>query len=209
MRVCLIPARGGSKRIPRKNIRPFYGKPIIAYPIKCARESGLFDTIYVSSDDDEILDVAKTYGAVPLKRVGLAGDLDDAQEVVREALQGMEGRRPSFACSIYPCSPLLQPIDLIRAFNLLKEYGADFAFGFADDPLRDAGAFFFGRFAAWVEWKPIFGPDTLMIPMLPTHICDINTINDWERAEVMYADMMNLRVEGVSVDPRPLLKRWA
>lgn len=89
MSICIIPARGGSKRIPRKNIREFYGKPMIAWSIEAAKESGLFDRVVVSTDDPEIAEIAKSYGAeVPFLRTPeLADDFTGTIPVVADAIR--------------------------------------------------------------------------------------------------------------------------
>lgn len=94
IRVAIIPARGGSKRIPRKNVRDFCGKPMIAWPINVARQSGLFDRIVVSTDDDEIAEIAKSYGAeVPFRRPAeLADDHTATRPVVNHAIREIEQR---------------------------------------------------------------------------------------------------------------------
>ena len=108
MRVAVIPARGGSKRIPRKNIRPFAGKPIIAWPIKAALSSGLFDQVVVSTDDAEIAEVARGAGAlVPFMRPGnLSDDYADTKSVVRHAISELklETEPEVQVCCIYPTS---------------------------------------------------------------------------------------------------------
>jgi N-acylneuraminate cytidylyltransferase len=108
MRVAIIPARGGSKRIPRKNIRPFAGKPIIVWPIKVALSSGLFDQVVVSTDDAEIAEVARAAGAiVPFMRpANLSDDYADTKSVIRHAISELElDTEPDMqVCCIYPTS---------------------------------------------------------------------------------------------------------
>jgi hypothetical protein len=116
MNIAVIPARGGSKRIPRKNILPFGGKPMIAYAIAAARESGLFEHVVVSTDDDEIADVAQRHGAtVPFRRPKeLADDQTVTVPVIGHAAQWFvdQGQTPAAVCCIYPCVPLLRAQDL-------------------------------------------------------------------------------------------------
>ena len=108
MRVAIIPARGGSKRIPRKNIRPFAGKPIIVWPIKVALSSGLFDQVVVSTDDAEIAEVARAAGAlVPFTRPeNLSDDYADTKSVIRHAISELklENEPEVQVCCIYPTS---------------------------------------------------------------------------------------------------------
>jgi N-acylneuraminate cytidylyltransferase len=108
MRVAVIPARGGSKRIPRKNIRPFAGKPIIAWPIRAALSSGLFDQVVVSTDDAEIAEIARAAGAlVPFTRPeNLSDDYADTKSVIRHAISELklENEPEVQVCCIYPTS---------------------------------------------------------------------------------------------------------
>lgn len=135
MRLAIIPARGGSKRIPRKNIKPFCGKPIIAWSIAAARASGCFNRIVVSTDDDEIAAVARAEGAeTPFRRpAALADDHTGTMAVVAHAVQAMETQGPAFdhICCIYATAPLLQPSTLRAAYERLVSAGAPFAFGVA------------------------------------------------------------------------------
>ena len=116
MRIAVIPARGGSKRIPRKNIKPFRGKPIIAWSIDVAQRSALFDRIVVSTDDAEITDVAKRYGAeVPFIRPSeLANDHAGTIEVIAHSVRWAldQGWPLAAACCIYPTAPFLQTEDM-------------------------------------------------------------------------------------------------
>ena len=113
MRVAIIPARGGSKRIPRKNIRSFAGKPMIAHAIAAAQTSGLFDRIVVSTDDEEIAAVARTWGAeAPFRRpAALADDHTGTDAVMAHAVRWCleAGWHVEVACCIYATVPLLQP----------------------------------------------------------------------------------------------------
>lgn len=106
--ICIIPARGGSKRIPRKNIKDFCGKPMLAYAIETAKSSQLFSQIIVSTDDDEIADVASYYGASVLKRpTHLADDYATTVAVVRHVIEVLRLDDNGSLCCIYPCTPLL------------------------------------------------------------------------------------------------------
>lgn len=132
MIVAIIPARGGSKRIPRKNIRDFCGKPMIAWSIETAKKSELFDRIIVSTDDDEIAEVAQRYGAeVPFRRPAeLADDYTPTVPVIAHALMQIGIRDNAVeVCCIYPTAPLLQADDLIRGYRRLNEEDLDYVFG--------------------------------------------------------------------------------
>ena len=121
--LCIIPARGGSKRIPRKNIKPFLGKPIIAYSIELALKSGLFEEVMVSTDDAEIAEVAKAFGAeVPFARSAEnANDFATTMDVLKEVLAAYEkqGRTFENVCCIYPTAPLIQENALREGFEKL------------------------------------------------------------------------------------------
>lgn len=125
MNLCVIPARGGSKRIPQKNIREFHGKPMIAWSIEAAKESGCFDRIIVSTDDLEIADIAHMFGAeVPfLRPAELADDFTGTHPVVLHALQFLNssGFQYSHVCCLYATAPLVQATDISKGFLLLKE----------------------------------------------------------------------------------------
>ncbi len=188
MRAAIIVARGGSKRIPRKNLRPFLGKPIIAYSITTARESHLFDRVYVSTEDSEIADVAHRYGAVELERpTHLAADDVGTPEVMRYHAGIAPCVYASFLCCIYPTAPMMTVADLARGLEELKRYGADYSFSIGTDPLCDAGQWYWGTREAFANGRPLFSTDTLMVPIDPERVCDINTEPDWQRAERMYA----------------------
>lgn len=132
MKIAIIPARGGSERIPRKNIKCFNGKPIIAYSIEVALQSGCFDRVLVSTDDDEIADIATQYGAeIPFKRPGgLASDRVGTLAVIQHALHKVAqfGAPAQFACCIYATAPFLDPDDLKRGLAMLGRADVDFAF---------------------------------------------------------------------------------
>lgn len=131
MRIAILTARGGSKRIPRKNIRPFLGKPMIAWPLEAARQSGLFDHVLVSTDDEEIADVARQYGGeVPfLRPAELADDVTHAHKAARHMLEWAlrEWGEITHFAHIYPTAPLLRAED-IRAGYALMEAGKTFAY---------------------------------------------------------------------------------
>ena len=122
--VAIIPARGGSKRIPRKNIRPFCGKPIIHYPISIAIESGLFDEVMVSTDDQEIAGVAALGGAsVPfLRSAAASNNTAVTADVISEVLRSYQENGVEFdrLCCIYPVTPLLQAKHLKEAVAILE-----------------------------------------------------------------------------------------
>lgn len=131
MKFAVIPARGGSKRIPRKNIKSFVGKPMIAYAIEAAQLSGLFDAIYVSTDDAEIAGVAQAYGASVIQRpIDLADDHTPTVPVIAHAIETLmdAGASVQAVCCIYPAVPLIQISDLQQALTQLQAQACDYVF---------------------------------------------------------------------------------
>ncbi len=128
-RLAIITARGGSKRIPRKNIKEFCGKPILAYSIEAAIASGMFDTVMVSTDDEEIAEIAKRYGAqVPFYRSeATSNDYATTNDVILEVLDEYEKRGEKFelACCIYPTAPFITGAKLKDAVAKLEASDAD------------------------------------------------------------------------------------
>ena len=222
MKIAVIPARGGSKRIPRKNIKPFYGVPILARTIQVAVTSGLFDHIVVSTDDLEILAIAKAAGAqTPFVRpVFLSDDLTPTVPVIAHAVQACTdiGWDVSHACCIYPCVPLLSAEDLKGALQICVEQDADFVYPVTEYPhpiqramrrlgggqmefyspeyemtrtqdldksFHDTGMFYWGKSAAWLAHKKMHTAG-LGMPIPHWRVIDIDTEDDWRRAELMY-----------------------
>jgi len=136
--IAIIPARGGSKRIPRKNIREFRGKPMLAWAIGIALESRLFEQVIVSTDDEYIAQIARASGAVTpfIRPADLADDLTPTVPVIAHALEACQamGWDIEYACCIYPCVPFLKGSDLIDAFMLIQETDAPFAYPVTDYP---------------------------------------------------------------------------
>lgn len=228
MKLAIIPARGGSKRIPRKNIKSFCGKPMIAWSIEAARLSGCFDRIIVSTDDTEIAEVARAHGAeVPFMRPPeLSDDHTATIPVIAHAIDWIDSNvgMVDFACCIYATAPFVQAHALRRGFDLLQESGADYAFSVTSYPFpiqrairitadqrvemfnpehlntrsqdleeafHDAGQFYWGRAAAWQAGKSLFSHDAAPV-LLPRHrVQDIDTQEDWVRAEVMFEIINN------------------
>jgi len=220
--VAIIPARGGSKRIPRKNIKNFYGKPLIAYSIEVALKSELFDRVIVTTDDDEIANVAKSYGAeVPfLRPKELSDDFTGTDDVINHTLEYLKKNNEvyDYVCTIYATAPLLQKEYLIDGFEKLNSSTAVNAFSSTSMPFpiqrtfkidehgrcemftpehyttrsqdleeayHDAGQFYWKRLNDDSR-EIMFGKDSIPI-ILPRHLVqDIDTHEDWKRAEMMY-----------------------
>jgi len=128
MSICVIPARGGSKRIPRKNIRSFFGRPIISWPISAARDAGCFDRIIVSTDDAEIAEIAREAGAeVPfLRSAELSNDRTATAPVIADAIAQIGTAADAPVCCLYPTAPFVQPQDLSAGLAMLVESAARF-----------------------------------------------------------------------------------
>jgi N-acylneuraminate cytidylyltransferase len=226
MRLAVIPARGGSKRIPRKNIKTFAGKPMIAWSIEAALQSGCFDRIIVSTDDAEIAAVAREHGAeVPFMRpAALSDDHAGTIPVIAHAVQWQAENGPAAdeVCCIYATAPFVQPGDLQRGLTILRDSGAAYAFSVTsyafpiqrairvtaanrvemfhpehfntrsqdlEEAWHDAGQFYWGTAQAWSVGQPIFSLESAPV-VLPRHrVQDIDTSEDWERAELMFAAM--------------------
>lgn len=225
MRVAVIPARGGSKRIPRKNIKLFHGKPIIAYSIEAALGSGCFDRVVVSTDDQEIADVAQNYGAeVPFIRTPeLSDDFKGTNAVVADALRRLNVSDGE-ACCIYATAPFISPKVLTHGLNSLMTRGGEFAVTVTSFPFpiqraskinnadmlelnepehrmtrsqdlpemfHDAGQVYWGTAQAFLQDSPLFSGTTIPI-FLPRHfVQDIDTQEDWVRAEAMYQVLLS------------------
>ncbi len=226
MKLAVIPARGGSKRIPRKNIKMFCGKPMIAWSIEAAQQSACFDHIVVSTDDAEIAEVARQYGAqVPFMRPPtLSDDFTGTIPVIAHATEWANQHigTVDFACCLYATAPFVQAADIARGLATLEQTQADYAFAvtsyafpiqrairitpqqriemfmpehFAtrsqdlEDAYHDAGQFYWGRAQAWVQEQVIFSSAAAPI-MLPRYrVQDIDTPEDWIRAEWMFQAM--------------------
>ncbi len=222
--IAIIPARGGSKRIPNKNIKLFAGQPMISYSIKAAQETGLFDSIIVSTDSEAIADVAGIYGAeVPFIRPAeLADDFTGTAPVLLHSLNWLNkhGFSPDHFCCIYATAPFARPAFIRRGFHVLKREEAAVAFSVTTfpypifralkigddgriemfwpehetsrsndlpDAYHDAGQFYWGNTEKLMKGKTLFPSDAVPI-MIPRYLVqDIDTLEDWERAEKMYS----------------------
>ena len=223
MRICVIPARGGSKRIPRKNIKDFNGQPIIGYSIRTAILSDCFDKVIVSTDDTEISEIAKSFGAeVPfLRPQELSDDHAGTIPVIKHAIEWYDDQDlpPSEVCCIYPTAPFVQVEAIRNAYEQLRRENAEYCFSLTSfaspiqraikltpdkridmfypeyfekrtqdltEAYHDAGQFYWGRAEAFKLQQPFFSP-TASPYILPRHLVhDIDTKEDWRRAELMF-----------------------
>ena len=223
MKLCVIPARGGSKRIPRKNIKAFCGLPMIAYSIKAALASNCFDEVIVSTDDAEIAEVAMSYGATApfVRPEELSNDFAGTLPVIKHAIEWFDeqGKPPTEVCCLYATAPFIQAESLVKAYQQMLTSKAEYCFSvtsfafpiqraiklnseqriemfssenFAkrsqdlEEAYHDAGQFYWGTAGAWKQQKPLFS-DIASPFILPRYLVqDIDTPEDWQRAELMY-----------------------
>jgi len=230
MRVAVIPARGGSKRIPKKNIKNFCGKPIIGWTIDIVRKSKIFNKIIVSTDDKKIGLIAKKYRAeVPFLRPSkLAHDNVATSDVVAHAINWLKkkGYKPKEVCCIYPTAPLLQIKDLKRSLKYLRSGKWQHVFSATtfessifrsfrenkkkklktifsnkiesrtqdlDQAYHDAGQFYWGSVKYWLNKKKVFGKNSKVVLLPRWRVQDIDVMDDWEKAEIIFRLMKKKR----------------
>jgi len=227
MIVAIIPARGGSKRIPRKNIKDFLGKPMIQYSIMTCLKSNLFDYVYVSSDDDEILELSETLGVKTLKRsADLANDVIPIAPVMSDAISTIERTdgKVKFACSVFPCAPFIKVSDLKHSYDELLKTNSLYVYPVTNYPhpiqraikvvsgnvpefiepknqlvttqsfedlFHDTGQFYFGTRDAWMSEQKMH-TDGIVTKIPNWRAVDIDTFDDWKRAELLYRLMIEL-----------------
>jgi pseudaminic acid cytidylyltransferase len=227
--IAVIPARGGSKRIPRKNIRAFAGQPLIAYSITAAMRSGLFDRVIVSTDDPEIAAIARQFGAETpfIRPAELADDHATTVPVIKQAVIWVQEHLGLVdkVCCIYATAPFIQ-VNALRAAHdvLVQKSVTGYVFSATTFPFpiqrafkvkpdgrvemfepqnyntrsqdleeayQDAGQFYWGAAATYLSEKIFFSPDSVAY-VLPRHLVqDIDTPEDWKRAEMMYAALQS------------------
>jgi N-acylneuraminate cytidylyltransferase len=222
--VAVIPARGGSKRVLRKNIREFHGRPMLSWSIEAALASKCFGQVIVSTDDEEIAEVARACGAkVPFVRPAeLSDDFAGTIPVVAHALKWLQqnGGDSSFVCCIYATAPFVLAKDICGGFDLIKKTGGDYVFPVTafDFPIQravriketgqvemfqpehfntrsqdleeayhDAGQFYWGKAAAWIDGTPIYSPNAWPLKIPKNRVQDIDTEEDWGIAERLFA----------------------
>lgn len=140
MTICIIPARSGSKRLKNKNIKNFFGKPILSYVIKIAKQSKLFSRIIVSTDSDKISRISKKFGAeVFIRSKKLSNDHIPTLEVIKDCINKLSLQKIKYHCCIYPTAVLIDPKNLIKSFNKIKKLKAEYLIAITDygcSPLR-------------------------------------------------------------------------
>ncbi len=228
MNVCVIPARGGSKRIPRKNIRLFCGQPMIARSIQTAIQSELFSKVIVSTDDEEVSKIAAEFGAeMPFTRPKeLADDhavLNDvmahATDWINKNLVGVQ-----YICCLLATAPFVRVSDLEQGYQSLLESNANYAFSACrfsfpiqravrvlsnnrvemfhpehlytrsqdlEEAYHDAGQFYWGTMKAWQQKSPLFTKNSVLVTIPSSRVQDIDTMEDWERAERMFLSSLD------------------
>jgi len=226
MRVAVIPARGGSKRIPRKNVKDFCGKPMIAWSIEAALASNCFERVIVSTDDQEIAQIAKKFGAeTPFRRPPeLSDDYTGTIPVIRHAVEWLKSHETEvdYACCIYATAPFLSPQSLQEGWKLISGSKLDYAFSVTsyafpiqrairitedgrvtmfnpehfttrsqdlEEAWHDAGQFYWGTADAWSYEKVLFQQGSAPIKLHRHLVQDIDTIEDWVRAEWLFKAM--------------------
>lgn len=226
MKLAVIPARGGSKRIPRKNIKPFCGKPMIAWSIEAALVSGCFDHVVVSTDDAEIAEVARQYGAAApfMRPAELSDDHTGTIPVICHAIEwfNAQGEQAAQVCCLYATAPFVTPEDIRRGLVTLTGTGCDYAFSVTsyafpiqrairisaesrvamfnpehfntrsqdlEEAWHDAGQFYWGQADAWLNNKMIFSSASAPVKLPRHRVQDIDTPEDWLRAEWMFKAM--------------------
>ncbi len=225
--LCIIPARGGSKRIPLKNIKRFFGKPIIYYSINKAIKSKLFDKVIVSTDNKKIAEISKKYGAEIHTRSSLLSDSKtDTSTVIKEVIKYYEKKNFFYKkiCCIYPTSIFFTKSELKKGYQkLIKNKNYIFSATKYNHPIHrsfykkkgkilnsfsnmhmkrtqdlpityyDAAQFYFGWRDSWVKKKKIFYGNVDFIELDKLRSQDIDDINDWKIAEILWKFNLNLK----------------
>lgn len=232
MNIAVIPARGGSKRVPRKNVKLFHGLPIISYAIRAAQSCEQIDQVFVSTEDDEIAEIAKSFGAVVpwLRSQDLSDDFTSTVSVMQDAIIRLKGDFENIenVCCIYPATPLLKPIYLTQSLQILEENNWDFVISanrIESNPERyfqlgtlrqikmlfplnkdsrtqdlpvtycDAGQFYWGHRSKWEIGRSILSNTSTIFEIPQGSAVDINTLEDWQRAESLFSLQKELQNE--------------
>ena len=213
MNIAIITARGGSKRIKNKNIKNFFGKPIIAYSINLALKSKIFKEVIVSTNDKKIMQISKKYGAkVLFKRPNnLSKNGVPIVDVISHALKKISKKnlKPSFVCCIFPVSPFITKKILVSSYNTLKKKKLNYIFPVTrktysnqnklyiykkkisknkkkSQTFFDAGQFYWGSETAWKKKLNIFGLNSGIMYLSSKKFLDVNNMKDWKILEKNY-----------------------
>ena len=183
MNACVIPARSGSKRLPGKNVKLFFGRPVLWYAIDTAYRTGLFSRVMVSSDSQDIGRLAQEYGAEWHHRSARTSD-DGANDyaVIQEVLKTV---KPDYLCYLYPITPLLEPVDLLKGYDMMLSHLWPVVRSTMPNG-KDAGAFYWldcGAEVSEYSYYNEFAP--LPLPEFNCH--DVNTLEDWQVMAAKYA----------------------
>lgn len=191
--IAIITARAGSKRIKNKNIISFFGKPMIAYSINCAKKSRLFDEIFVSTDSNKIKKISLKYGAkVPfIRSKKLSNDFTGTQEVIKNFLQKLK-KKYKYVCCIYPTAPLMRFNDLIKGYQKLRLDDSNYIFSanlykkdlnenfflYKGRKFADSGQFYWATYNIWMKKLKILNKNSSIIKIPRIHAQDLNTFKD-------------------------------
>lgn len=223
MHIAIIPARGGSKRIPRKNVKPFMGKPMILWSIEAAKRTGLFDHIVVTTDDAEIIDLVQRHGAIApfVRPPELSDDHTALDAVLKHALNHVIETigTPDYVCTIFATAPFIESEEIAAGLDRLKESGAEIAFTVAnfgfpiqralkilpngrmgmfqpehlktrsqdlEPAYHDAAQFYWSTPGAILNDIAAFSEHAVPIVLPRYKVQDIDTPEDWDRAELMF-----------------------
>ena len=212
MNIAIIPARGKSKRIKNKNLKIFFGKPIISYAIKLALNSKIFKEVVVTTNDEKIIKISKKYGAKVFKRPEhLSKNSVPIIDVVSHAIKKIEklNLKPSKVCCIFPISPMITKKILHKGFTILNKKKLNYVFPITKDTYSnqnklfvlnekitknkkksgvffDAGQFYWGTVAAWKKKLNIFGNKSGIINLCSKKFIDVNNLADWKTLKKNY-----------------------
>ncbi len=226
MKLCIIPARGGSKRIVNKNIKSFCGKPIIAWSILAAIRSNIFDKIIVSTDNKEIAEISKKHGAeVPFTRPkSISDDFTGTIPVIQHGIKWINNnyKKVDYVCCLYATAPLVEHHYIQLGYKSLIEQKASFAISVTSFPypiqrslklnknknieminpeyfnkrsqdfedfFHDAGQFYWGKASSWLNSESIFSKNSIPIFLPRFKVQDIDTLEDWEHAEIIFKSL--------------------
>lgn len=223
--IAVIPARGGSKRIPRKNIKPFLGVPLLQRAVNCALESDVFSRVVVSTDDVEIQRLSMSWGAEApsLRPARLSDDYAGTSEVIAHVVSELDCHEADEICAIYATTPLMRSADLVQSLDRFRVEDCSFCFAVTSfefpvqramhvrngkcfpmypayersrsqdlvEAFHDAGCFYWGSAKDWREQRSLYDGHAIPFFLPRYRVQDIDTEEDWERAELMFRVLNN------------------